>query len=80
MLLKGCGFILKFSKEHNFVNSVGGVMVLVLLTLSDNGLYLYQILSKYRIGFQGYGPEACLGQARHTYKKKENAPKLFSLM
>ena len=33
--------ILKFSKGHNSVNSVGGVMVLVLSTLSGSVLYLY---------------------------------------
>ena len=33
--------ILKFSKGHNSVNNVGGVMVLVLSTLSDGVLYLY---------------------------------------
>ena len=38
--------ILKFSKEHNFVNSVDGIMALVLSTLSDSVLYLYQVLSK----------------------------------
>ena len=38
--------ILKFSKGHNFVNSLGGVMALVLSTLSDNVLYLSQVLSK----------------------------------
>ena len=32
-------------------------MVLVLSTLSDSVLYLYQVLSKYLIGFQSYGPE-----------------------
>ena len=37
---------LKFSKGHNSVNSVGGVMALVLSTLSDGVLYLYQVLSK----------------------------------
>ena len=49
--------ILKFSKGHNSVNSVGGVMVLVLSTSPDSVLYLYQVLSKYLIGFQSYGPE-----------------------
>ena len=49
--------ILKFSKGHNSVKSVGGVMVLVLSTLSDSVLYLYQVLSKYLIGFQSYRPE-----------------------
>ena len=32
-------------------------MVLVLSELSDNALYLYQVLSKYLIGLQSYGPE-----------------------
>ena len=37
-------YILKFSKGHKSVNNVGGVMVLVLLsTLSDSVLYLYQV-------------------------------------
>ena len=44
--------ILKFSKRLNSVNSVGGVMVLILSTLSDSVLYLYQVLSKYLIGFR----------------------------
>ena len=38
--------ILKFSKGHNSVNSVGEVMALSLSTLSDDVLYLYQVLSK----------------------------------
>ena len=38
--------ILKFSKGHNSVSSVGGVMELVLSTLSDGVLYLYQVLLK----------------------------------
>ena len=49
--------LLKFSKEHNSVNSVDGIMVLVLSTLSDSVLYLYQVLAKYLIGFQSCGPE-----------------------
>ena len=48
---------MKFTKGHNFVNSVGGVMVLVLSTSPDSFLYLYQVLSKYLIGFQYYGSE-----------------------
>ena len=44
--------IMKFSKGHNSVNNVGGVVELVLSTLSDGVLYLYQLLSKYLIGFQ----------------------------
>ena len=47
----------KFSKEHNSVNSVGGVMVFVLFTSSDNILHLNQVLSKLLIGFQSCGPE-----------------------
>ena len=33
-------------KRHNSVNSEGGVMALVLSTLSDGVLYFYQVLSK----------------------------------
>ena len=44
--------ILKFAKGHNSVKNVGGVMVLVLSTMSDNALYLYQVLPKYLIWFQ----------------------------
>ena len=32
-------------------------MVNLLSALSDNALYLYQILAKFLIGFQSYGPE-----------------------
>ena len=46
--------ILKFTKGHNSVKSVGGVSVLILCTWSDNALYLYQVLSKYLRGFQSY--------------------------
>ena len=35
---------------YNSVKSVGGVTVLVLCTLSDNALYLYQVLPKYLKG------------------------------
>ena len=49
--------ILKFSKEHYSVNSEGGVMALAQSTLSNDALYLYQVLSKYHIGFQSYGLE-----------------------
>ena len=34
----------KFSKGHNSVNMVGGVMARILSTLSDGVLYLYQVL------------------------------------
>ena len=33
----------KISKGHNSVKNVGGVMILILCTLSDNGLYLYKV-------------------------------------
>ena len=36
-------FIRKISKGHNSVKNVGGVSVLVLCTLSDDGLYLHQV-------------------------------------
>ena len=32
-------------------------MVLIQSILNDNALYLNQVLSKYLIGFQSYGPE-----------------------
>ena len=32
-------------------------MVLILSTSPDSVLYLYQMVSKYLIGFQSYGPE-----------------------
>ena len=43
--------ILKFSKGHNSVNNVGGVMALVLSTLSDSVLYLFPCFLKvsYRV-------------------------------
>ena len=46
--------ILKCSKGHNSVNNAGIVMALLLSTLSDGVLHLYQVLSKYLIGFQSY--------------------------
>ena len=36
--------ISKFSKEHNSVKNVGGVIVLLLCTLSDYALYLYSFM------------------------------------
>ena len=50
--------ILKFAKGHNSVKSVGGVLVLFSYTSSDklNAIHLYQILLKYLIRFQSYGP------------------------
>ena len=42
---------------YNSIKNEGGVVVLVLSTLSDHALYLYQVLSKYLIGFQKYGPD-----------------------
>ena len=48
--------ILKFENGHNSVKSVGGVMILVLSTLSDNALYLYHVWQKYLKLFQSYRP------------------------
>ena len=45
---------LQFTKGHNSVKTVNGVMVLNLCTSSDNALYLYQVLRKYLKGFQNY--------------------------
>ena len=36
-------FIAKISKGHNSVKNIGGVAVLVLCTLSNDGLYLYKV-------------------------------------
>ena len=49
--------ILKFAKQHYYVKTVGGVMGNVLSALSDNALYLYQVLPKYLKGFKSYQPE-----------------------
>ena len=49
--LRGCGLYTEFSKEYNPVYSVVGIMVLVLTTLSDSVLLLYQVLLKYPKGF-----------------------------
>ena len=35
--------ILKFSKGHNSIKHVDGVMVLVLCTSSDDTIYMYQV-------------------------------------
>ena len=44
-----------FSKRHNSVKNVDGVvMVLILCTSSDNALYLYQELCKYLKGLRSY--------------------------
>ena len=50
-------FVTDIFKEHNSVNSLSGVMVLVLFKLSDSVLYLYKVLSNYLLGFQSCGPE-----------------------
>ena len=42
---------MKFSKGHNFQNYTGGVTGLLLCILSDDALYLYQVLWKYLKGF-----------------------------
>ena len=60
--MKGCGMCVlqprlrltlgwsQFTKVHNYVNIVGGV----LFTFSDDVLYLNQISKKYLKGFQSY--------------------------
>ena len=45
------------TKGYNSVKDVGGVTELVLSTLCDNAIYLYQVLSKILVGFQSYDPE-----------------------
>ena len=44
----------QFTKDHNSVKNVNGVMILILCTSSDNALYLYQVSRKYLKGFQSY--------------------------
>ena len=44
-LSRGCSLCTEISKGHNFVSSIGGVMALVLSTLSDGVLNMYQVLS-----------------------------------
>ena len=36
-------FIGKISKGHNSINNVGGVMILVLCTSSNDGSHLYKV-------------------------------------
>ena len=44
----------KFTKGHNFVITVDGVMLLNLFTSPDDALNLYQVLKKYLTRFQNY--------------------------
>ena len=44
----------QFTKGHNSVKTVNGVMVLNLCTSSDDALYLYHVSRKYLTGFQSY--------------------------
>ena len=41
----------QFTKGHNSVKTVNGVMILNLCTSSDDALYLYQVSRKYLKGF-----------------------------
>ena len=56
-------------------------MVLVLSTLPDSVLYLYQVLSKYLIEFQSYGPEhgSNLGWPQMLTDEQTNRRKTVSL-
>ena len=42
-VLSGHDFQVKFAKGNNSLNNVGGVMVSVLCTGSENPLYLYKV-------------------------------------
>ena len=44
----------QFTKGHNSVKNVDGVMVVNLFVSSDYALYLYQVSRKYLKGFQSY--------------------------
>ena len=48
--------LLKYTKGHNSVKSVGVVMELVLYISSDNALYLHQVWQKYLKRFQKFRP------------------------
>ena len=45
---------LQFTKGHNSLKTVDGIMVLNLCISSDDGLYLYQVSRKCLKGFQSY--------------------------
>ena len=49
--------ILIMTKGHNSTNIAHGVTVLVLLTLSNHGLHLYQVSWKYLKQFKNYGAD-----------------------
>ena len=49
--------ILKFTKGFNYVKTVGGVRVLILHSLSDDALYVYQVSRKYLKGFHRNRPK-----------------------
>ena len=42
-VLSGHDLQVKFSERNNSINNVGGVMVPILCTSSDNPLYLYKV-------------------------------------
>ena len=44
----------QFTKGHNSVKTVDGLMVLNLCTSSNDALCLYQVSGKYLKGFQSY--------------------------
>ena len=48
----------QFTKGHNSIKTVDGVMLLNLCTSSDDVLYLYQVPRKYLKGFQSYREDA----------------------
>ena len=56
-LLSGCDLYTEICKGVQSCKTVDGVIVFVLSTLSDNVLYLYEVMSKYFIAIQSYGPE-----------------------
>ena len=44
----------QFTKGHNSVKMVDGIMVLNLCISTDDAVYLYQVSRKYLKGFQSY--------------------------
>ena len=60
-------FIRKISKRDKSVQNVGGVSVLILCILSDDGLYLHQVSWKCLEQYQSYGRTDGRMQAKTLY-------------
>ena len=66
----GCS---QFTKGHNYIKSIGRVMIFILFTSSDDVLYLYQVSRKYLEWSQSYWVDiVCIPK----FTKGHNAVKL----